>query len=182
MGKLEENGLLPALDESEHDWLRPSSDDVSDDPIGQAMRLIADSKELGRIIWPAQIDGELRPPPDEHVLDQLVREEFEGGDGDGFGAFSGHPVAGTVGVVLDLPKCQFCEVTDARYDAEVATASNGFWGFMCPSCFLVHSNLQLGLGLGQYLFRHDEIPEEVATAQSRAQDYWRARSHPPKDL
>lgn len=175
MTKFEENGLLPVI-EDEHEWLRPTSDAFDDDPIGQTFRLIADHKELERIIWPARIDGDLRRPPDEHILDQLVREEFEGASGSAdLGAFSSHPSAWTVGVVLKLPACNLCNQAGARYDAKMSTSSSGAWANMCPRCYLENTDHQLGVGLGQYLLQHDEIPEDVTRAQAIAQAYWRER-------
>src|SRR5450755_3358902 len=56
--------------------------------------------EANRIVWPAEIDGELAPPPGAHVLDYLVRRKFSDTNNYEVSAeFELRPKAATVGVV-----------------------------------------------------------------------------------
>jgi hypothetical protein len=70
-----EDGLLPAVPEDEFEWLRPQMPEGadSDEKVALVMRWIGDVQTLVNVVWPAEIDGALRRPPDAHLLDRTVR-------------------------------------------------------------------------------------------------------------
>ncbi|MDQ3821914.1 MAG: hypothetical protein M3321_01570 [Actinomycetota bacterium] len=130
------------------------------------------------------IEGELRRPPDPHILDRLVRGDLL----DGVAApdveveLLERPEPGTIAVVGGLPACDVCRLAgrperSARYDTAYRRADrlDAPWAFMCGDCYLVHSDLVLGVGRGQYLISRDEVPENVLTAFRAAKTYWRDR-------
>jgi hypothetical protein len=73
---MDESGLLPALNEDEYEWLRPQLPAGADNrqAIAAALRWRGDIAQTLNGVWPAQFDGQLRRPPDAHLLDMLVRE------------------------------------------------------------------------------------------------------------
>ena len=87
---------------------------------------------------------------------------------------------GTVAIVYgDLPTCDVCRLAGrtrrpARYDAAYEKPGSP-WAFMCGDCYLLHTDLRLGLGRGQYMFELGEVSPRVREAFLRAKDYWRLR-------
>ena len=71
------------------------------------------------------IDGDLRRPPDAHVVDHLVRRRWaDSSDPDVYAEFELHPRAGTLAWMSEeLPVCDLCArcgaVSLARYDAPI---------------------------------------------------------------
>lgn len=182
VGHFREDGLLPPVDEQEYEWLRPA-DGFGDDNAEKVQRLagwLTDIIGNNRIVWPAEVGGELVPPPAAHALDYLVRRQFADTDNVKVSAeFQLRPIAGTVGVLDELPPCFFCETAGrpgvaARYDAP-AGDGDGAWAYMCPRHYRAHSTGRLGNGLGQYLMLDSEVPAEVIDARERAGEYWTAR-------
>lgn len=179
MTDFEENGLLPAQGLLAADWLRPQGEASSGDDMGDALSWRINIAEGNRMSWPAVIDGELRPPPPAHVLDHLVRREFEGeSDGEESLAFHLSPRASTVAVLDELPDCSYHLAEGrpgipARYDAPIP-GSRG-WANSCPDCLLEEPNAQLGEEKGLYLMLRSEVPDEVNAALERVRVYWRRR-------
>jgi hypothetical protein len=61
-----------------------------------------DHMNMGAMVWPARDrEGDLQPPPDEHVLDHLARCNELVDEVRALSTLS----AGTVAVVVDLPSC-----------------------------------------------------------------------------
>lgn len=179
MTDFEENGLLPSQGLLAADWLRPQGEGSSGDDMEDALSWRTNIAEANQIVFPAAIDGKLRPPPPEHVLDHLVRREFEGeSDGEESLAFDLSPSAGTVVVLGELPECSFCAIDGrpgipARYDAPFP-GSKG-WAYFCPGCLLEQEQpAQLGDGK-VYLMLRSEVPGEVNAGLERARVYWRSR-------
>lgn len=183
MARYPEDGLLPPLSDEDYRWLRPGEDARSGNWMKDAVAWVVSIAEANRIIWPAEIDGRLAPPPDAHVLDYLVRREFGDTDNPEASAeFELRPTAVTVGVVDELPDCFFCEKVGrpgikARYDGPMTPESRSSpWAFMCSDCYRVHSTGRLGNAEGQYLLLRSEVPSDVSKAHERARAYWSART------
>ncbi len=131
--------------------------------------------------WPAVVDGKLWVPPDDHVLDHIVRQYLLVDDElSKFESNWESSEAGTVALLYDeLPDCDLCrqesrgEVT-ARYDSRIGPEGSA-WGNLCGDCYVLHSPQLLGIGLGQYLMLAEEINDDLEIAFERAREYWRAR-------
>jgi hypothetical protein len=177
-----DDGLLPALNDEDYRWLRPGEDASTGDKMADTIAWVMNIGEANRIVWPAEIDGELTPPPDAHVLEYLVRREFsDTDDPEASAEFQLRPRAVTIGVVDKLPHCFYCERggrpgVGARYDGPMTREDNSPWAFMCPDCYRAHSTGQLGSGYGQYLLLRSEVRADVIEAHERAREYWSART------
>ncbi len=141
--------------------------------------LLADSPRR----WAASHEGMLRRPPDEHVLDHLVRVEVLTRSDDFLflpeylERYSG---PGTVAVIESLPPCDICNRRErrprsARYDGALVAMDTQPWGFMCPLCFLEQGPPQLGTGIGQYLIERAEVSTAIWERFHRAEQIWTAR-------
>lgn len=170
-----ENGLLPRVEDDELAWSRPDLV-IGDDPTKSVVTWIGDITEQLRIVWPAAVNGELVPPPLEHVLDRLVRSEIAGESAEIEAQLTLHPSPGTVAVVYRLPGCDFCSRegadTRARYDGRVEISNRAMGANMCSAHYVQHGSGRLGLGEGQYLMTRDEVPIQVREAHERAREYW----------
>jgi hypothetical protein len=126
----------------------------------------------------AIVEGQLRPPPDDHVVDYFVRRELLAAElptdiADELQAAS----PGTLAFLSPLPDCDMCASSGqspatARYDGPV---NDGAWGYMCPDCFLLYGAPVLGTGRGQYLMTYDEVSDAVNAAVRHALETWRSR-------
>ena len=165
------NGLLPRVDDAEFEWTRPSFND-NPDPIGALLQWTTDIAHQMSFVWPATQNGVLTPPPPQHVLDGMVREQIAGDRDEVDAELMVHPQAGTVAVVWSLPICDFCQrdglTTEARYDAPCGRP----WANMCPDHYQAYGTGRLGTGSGQYLLTSDEVPEAVHAALEVALRYW----------
>jgi hypothetical protein len=128
----------------------------------------------------AIVDGRLRPPPDEHVVDFLVRRELVVELPDDLASELRAASPGTLAFLAFLPDCDMCarsgqSPAPARYDGP---ANNGPWGYMCPDCFLLYGTPLLGTGLGQYLMTREDVSDTVAQAVRQALETWRSRGIP----
>jgi hypothetical protein len=138
--------------------------------------------------WSAVIDGQLTPPPPEHVLDHLVRHyvipddaEFE------FAELLLTTAPTTVALIDQLPLCDLCAhegrpATPARYDACASRRGGGPWAYMCGDCFMMRSSQMLGLGLGQYLITRSDLDEGMRSAFDSARNHWIARGADPPNF
>lgn len=133
--------------------------------------------------WPAAVEGVLRVPGDEYILDSLTRSRVLASD-DRFmflPEYCSHLDGPTVVAVIgELPDCDLCQaqgnkVNQARYDGKLAADSRGFWAYMCPFCFVEQGPKRLGGGIGQYLVAEHEIPQRIWEALATAEEIWRAR-------
>lgn len=176
-----ENGLLPRRSDLPEVLVVPDGatpDEKLRSVIGQMMAIV----DGNRVVWTAILDDMLVPPPDAHILDQLVRMEFSGTTADIEAELLLHLRAGTVAFMNRLPECDVCSLEgrhgiEARYDASTTADGAGPWGYMCPDCYRLRSNGHLGSGVGQYLMRDAEISDDVERALKRARRYWRRRLH-----
>jgi hypothetical protein len=183
MPRFEPDGLLPALDGEDYEWLAPGEKgNRTRDIIGWVMSI----GEVNRIIWPAEIDGVLVPPPAEHILDHLVRYEFTGSsNSDAEAELMIRPQARTLTTLSTLPACGPCSRdgragVSARYDGPLSpTDPRADWDFMCPDCYRRLSTRRLGTGEGQYLLLTSEIPADVTAAQQPARAFWAERTSTP---
>jgi len=141
--------------------------------------LLADSPRR----WDASEGGVLRRPPEDHVLDHLVRVEVLAGD-DRFlfmpEYLSRYSGPGTVAVIEELPPCDVCkrrerESRPARYDAALIAMDTRPWAYMCPLCFVEQGPPQLGTGIGQYLVERAEVTAAVWERFRRAKQVWLKR-------
>jgi len=141
--------------------------------------LLADSPRR----WDASEEGVLRRPPDEHVLDHLVRVEVLTRSDEFLfmpeylERYSG---PGTIAVVASLPTCDICSRRErwarpARYDGALVAMDSQPWAFMCPLCFLEQGPMQLGTGIGQYLIERVEVSAEIWARFHRAEQIWTTR-------
>jgi hypothetical protein len=133
--------------------------------------------------WPATEDTVLRVPPEEHILDHLVRTEviFTRDD---FLLLPDYQLKyegpGTVALLEKLPTCDVCaarerRVSTARYDAVMVARLDRPWAYMCPLCFAEQGPAHLGTGLGQYLFATAEITPEIWDRVAQARLIWEQR-------
>jgi hypothetical protein len=141
--------------------------------------LLADSPQR----WAASEEGVLRQPPDDHVLDHLVRVEVLSRSDDFLflpeylARYSG---PGTVAVVESLPPCDICSRRErrprsARYDGALVAMDTQPWAFMCSLCFLEQGPPELGTGSGQYLMERAEVSPVIWRRFRRAEQIWTAR-------
>ncbi len=150
--------LLPPPDQSV--WLDPPGSAGSPGTLETLHEQVADYHSFTQLVLPAVgSKGIPIAPPDEHVLDAIVRAE-------GLvepEAAATHPAAATVAVVGTLPRCDRCPASIlARYDCP-ARDPNGRAGWMnlCSECFVACGSGRLGAGHGQFLMTLDEVSDEV---------------------
>lgn len=177
---MERDGLLPAVDDDEFEWLRPQipRGATSREKVALVARWIGDVQNMVDVVWPAEIDGQLRRPPDTHLLDRLVRIHLlEGAPVEIQGEIGVRPLALTIAAVDCLPQCDRCAhqaepESIARYDAQRKT---GEWALMCPEHYRDHGTGTLGVGKGQYLIAWNEIGPRVRDGFMAAREYWIGR-------
>jgi hypothetical protein len=133
--------------------------------------------------WLAEVDGRLRRPGNEHILEMLVRQRVISTDD----LFQEMPelllrpeTPVIVAMLAELPSCDTCRQRrggpgNARYDARIVASPHSLWGYMCPECFAEQGPEWLGMGLGQYLMTPDEVSSEVWDAFERAEAIWMER-------
>lgn len=116
-----------------------------------------DHVNLHAMAWPAKDrDGQLVPPPDEHVLHELAHE-CELADEE---RLMISPRLGTVGFLSKLPGCDFCGMP-ARYDAAIAARERRTWANMCSQHYVENGSGTLGTSHGAYLMLWSEVPRSV---------------------
>ena len=171
--QFDDSGLMPKTDDAEFEWTRPDFSSAVD-PIAAGVTWIGDIVTQNQIVWPAERDGKLQPPPVQHVLDRLVRSRIAGESAEVEAELVLRPDPGTVAVVHQLPRCDLCTrggvERPARYDSTI-TGRSGMAN-MCIEHYLEHSPRRLGLAWGQYLVTRDEVPAAVLEAYDRAIGYW----------
>ena len=174
------DGLLPEL--IQH-WPPPSGVDMTSEEaiIKAALIRVADTYANNEIVWPAQIDGELRPPPSSHVVDWVVREHVLGSANDETRNLSLlRPTAMTVEVKPEgLPTCQECNLRPARYDTALQPVERGGWGYLCSACYPERGRGSLGINRGRYLLTWAEVDKPTIAAIKRAVAHWEAAGVPP---
>jgi hypothetical protein len=174
------DGLLPEL--IQH-WPPPSEVDMAskEEVIKAALIRVADTYASNEIVWPAQIDGELQPPPRSHIVDWVVREYVLGSADDEIRNRSLlRPTAMTVEVkVASLPTCQGCRLRPARYDTALGAVEEGVWGYLCSDCYPERGRGSLGIGRGRYLLTWGEVDKPAIAAIERAVAHWEAAGVPP---
>lgn len=174
---MNEDGLLDPVDEAEDRWIW--TQEGSGDRLRDAVHAVGDVLATRHIVWPAVRDGRLVPPPDEHVLDALVRRSLIYGESPEWDAvWDLRPRASTVIFSDGLTnRCDLCGARPARYDGRIA-ARRDFPAWLCPWCYQRRSTLRLGLAEGQFVMRYSEIGDAVWQRYARARDIWRERGAP----
>lgn len=136
--------------------------------------------------WPAKINGRLRRPPDDHLLDHLVRSCILGDV-----AFGGepieaslsvmyHPTVSTIVSVSTLPPCDVCGA-ETRYDAKMITDPRECWACLCPECYEAHCDGYLGYYHGRYVVTFDELSADFKARYLRAKRYWESHGVPVQE-
>lgn len=145
--------LLPLPDAT----LELPKDLPSEERLKAVFIAVRDYINLHAMAWPARNkEGDLLPPPDEHILHELahrynlVDEE----------SLLTNPSLGDVGVVSELPDCDYCG-REARYDAivEINGAKGG--AYLCGDHYLEHGSGTLGASGDAYLMLESEVPQWV---------------------
>lgn len=122
-----------------------------------------DHVNLHAMAWPARdADGNLVPPPGEHVLHELAHA-YDLVDEERLLA---SPRLGDVAVVQELPKCDFCR-DDARYDAVVEINGTKGGAYLCGVHYLERGSGSLGASGATYLMLESEVPGWVQDACNR---------------
>lgn len=177
-GRFSENGLLPRMSDNEVHWLRPDFRE-SAEPLRAAVVWAADIASQGHLVWPARQGEHLAPPPPEHVLDRLTRQELSGASPEIDAELMLHPEAGTVALVGAFPRCDLCASVGvdvpARYDGPTSAEPRALWGNLCGTHYDECSTGRLGVGEGQFLMLRSEISADVLRALDVARDFWRQR-------
>lgn len=172
--EFDDSGLMPKVGDEQFEWSRPDFA-ASEDPVGEAVMWVGDIAAQLKMVWPAVRDGDLEPPPVQHVLDHLVRSRIAGESAEIEAELVLRPKPGTVAVVHHLPTCDFCTEAGgerrARYDSTIEGPPSGM-AYMCAEHYLEHAPLRLGPGEGQYLMTSNEVPAAVREAEERALEYW----------
>lgn len=116
-----------------------------------------DHVNLHAMAWPAaDADGNLQPPPDAHVLHELAHANNLA-DEEGLLV---NPRLGTVGVLTELPECDFC-YEPARYDAVITVGERGGGANLCGDHYREKGSGTLGASGDAYLMLNDEVSESV---------------------
>lgn len=175
------DGLLPELIQR---WPpSPSGFDMTSEEaiIKAALIRVADTYASNQIVWPARVDGELRPPPRSHVVDWVIREYVLGAADDEIRNKSlFRPTAMTAEVKPDdLPTCQECRLRPARYDTALQPVERGGWGYLCLACYPERGRGSLGVGWGRYLLTWAEVDKPTIAAIERAVAHWETAGVPP---
>jgi hypothetical protein len=133
------------------------------------------------------LEGEqLIRPPDDHLVDFMVRTEIldtaEFGDSVEVAlAMMYHPSAATIAHVAWRDPCDFCGEPSC-YDARVPQGETSCWAWLCEQCYREHAALQLGAGHGRYLVPVDELSEQIKDRFLRARAYWAQQGVPMKPV
>jgi hypothetical protein len=116
-----------------------------------------DHVNLHAMAWPAA-DGNdnLVPPPDAHVLHELAHANDLADEED----LLVHPRLGTVGVVTELPECDFC-YESARYDAVITVGEQRGGASLCGDHYREKGSGTLGASGDAYLMLDSEVSESV---------------------
>lgn len=116
-----------------------------------------DHVNLHAMAWPAaDPDGNLVPPPDEHVLHELAHANDLAAEED----LLVTPRLGTVGVVTELPVCNFCYLP-ARYDAVITVGDRRGGASLCGDHYWERDSGTLGASGDAYLMLYSEVSESV---------------------
>lgn len=174
---MNEDGLLDPVDEAEDQWILAR--DGSGDRLRDAVHAVGDVLATRQIVWPAARDGRLIPPPEDHVVDALVRRSLIYGESPEWDAvWDLRPRASTVILADGLSStCDVCRARPARYDGHLA-ARRDFSAWLCPWCYQRRSTLRLGLAEGQFVMRYSEVSAAVWQRYVHACDIWRDRGAP----
>lgn len=128
-----------------------------DDLLQAAFTQAVDHVNLHAMTWPAaDSSGELVPPPDEHVLHELSHANDLADEDD----LLVNPRLGTVGVLTELPECDFCYLP-ARYDAVIAVGDRRGGASLCSDHYREKGSGSLGASGDAYLMLHYEVSESV---------------------
>lgn len=139
--------LLPMPDEV----LDLPRDMSAEDRLKATFSSIYDHINLHAMAWPAKdSDGNLMPPPAEHVLHELAHV-YELVDEERLLA---SPKLGDVHVDSELPGCDFCG-EEARYDAMI---EKGGGAYMCGDHYSEYGSGTLGASGDTYLMLNVEVP------------------------
>lgn len=145
-----------------------SGDDLLDVMFAQVL----DHVNLHAMAWPAaDADGNLVPPPDEHVLHDLAHAHDLADEED----LMVNPRLGTVAVVSELPECDFCHLP-ARYDAVITVGERRGGANLCGDHYRAKGSGTLGASGDSYLVLHTEVSESV---QSRCNEIRAAQGKDP---
>lgn len=107
--------------------------------------------------WPAaDADGNLVPPPDAHVLHELAHANDLADEDD----LLVNPRLGTVGVVSELPECDFCH-EPARYDAVITIGDRRGGASLCGEHYREKGSGTLGASGDAYLMLKSEVSDSV---------------------
>lgn len=116
-----------------------------------------DHVNLHAMAWPAADgNGNLVPPPDAHVLHELAHANDLADEED----LLVHPRLGTVGVVTELPECDFC-YEPARYDAVITVGEQRGGASLCGDHYREKGSGTLGASGDAYLMLDSEVSESV---------------------
>jgi len=123
----------------------------------EAIRVAVSDANLIAMAWPAKnSEGELVPPPHDHVLHELVHAHHLVDDE----KLLASPRLGDVAFLSELPACFVCN-SQARYDARVETRGVQVSGYLCGHHYLQIGSGTLGASGDSYLMLYSEVPLEV---------------------
>lgn len=130
-----------------------SGDDLLDAVFTQAL----DHVNLHAMAWRVfDADGNLLPPPDEHVLHELAHANNLADEDELLAASR----LGTVGVVAELPECDFCR-EPARFDAVITVGAQRGGASLCGDHYREKGSGTLGASGDGYLMLDSEVSESV---------------------
>jgi hypothetical protein len=116
-----------------------------------------DHVNLHAMAWPAaDPNGNFVPPPDVHVLHELAHANDLAEEED----LLVNPRLGTVGVVPELPECDFCYLP-ARYDAVITVGDRRGGASLCGDHYREKGSGTLGASGDAYYMLHSEVSESV---------------------
>jgi len=116
-----------------------------------------DHVNLHAMAWPAaDARGNLVPPPDAHVLHELAHANDLADEED----LLVNPRLGTVGVVTELPECDFCYLL-ARYDAVITVGDQRGGASLCGEHYREKGSGTLGASGDAYLMLDSEVSDSV---------------------
>jgi len=116
-----------------------------------------DHVNLHAMAWPAaDRDGNLVPPPDAHVLHELAHANELADEED----LLVNPRLGTVGVLTELPGCDFCSLP-AGYDAVITVGDRRGGAYLCGDHYRENGSGTLGASGDAYLMLNSEVSESV---------------------
>ena len=127
------------------------------DRLEAAFTQALDHLNLHAMAWPAaDSSGNLQPPPDAHVLHELAHANDLADEED----LLVNSRLGTVGIVAELPECDFCHLP-ARYDAVITVGDRRGGAYLCGDHYREEGSGTLGATGDAYLVLDSEISESV---------------------